>query len=144
MGTPPAPPLDTWLGGSAPAAFRGIGRFADGWLGSFLTPDEARHGREQIDIEAAGVHREIEPDHFGISLGVAEGGLDDDLAAAVRARRPDLDPADLVAGSWADLHRQLDGYLAAGLNKFVITPTGGQGIDDFVDRFAAELLPRQN
>src|SRR3954449_11115719 len=35
-----ATPLDVWLGGSAPAAFRRIGRLADGWLGSFLTPDE--------------------------------------------------------------------------------------------------------
>ena len=34
--------VDLWLGGSAPAAFRRIGRLADGWLGSFLTPDEAR------------------------------------------------------------------------------------------------------
>src|SRR6202044_450017 len=38
----PNPPLDIWLGGSAPAAFRRIGTLADGWLGSFLTPDEAR------------------------------------------------------------------------------------------------------
>lgn len=33
----PAPPLDIWLGGSAPAALRRIGALADGWLGSFLT-----------------------------------------------------------------------------------------------------------
>src|SRR3984893_14264546 len=42
----PAHPLDIWLGGSAPAAFQRIGRFGDGWLGSFLTPSEARSGRE--------------------------------------------------------------------------------------------------
>ncbi len=45
----PDPPLDIWLGGSAPAAFRRIGTLADGWLGSFLTPDEARAGREAIN-----------------------------------------------------------------------------------------------
>jgi len=53
VGARPATALDIWLGGSAPAAFRRIGRFADGWLGSFLTPDEARRGREQIQAEAA-------------------------------------------------------------------------------------------
>src|SRR6201999_1297686 len=69
----PNPPLDIWLGGSAPAAFRRIGTLADGWLGSFLTPDEARAGREAIERAAAEAGRQIEPDHFGISLAVADG-----------------------------------------------------------------------
>ena len=34
----PASPLDIWIGGATPAAFRRIGAFGDGWLGSFLTP----------------------------------------------------------------------------------------------------------
>ncbi|MCV7226332.1 TIGR03854 family LLM class F420-dependent oxidoreductase [Mycolicibacterium komossense] len=144
VGDPTAVPLDIWLGGSAPAAFRRIGRFGDGWLGSFLTPDEARRAREQIQAEAAQVGREIEPDHFGISLAVAEGGLGAEAVAAIRSRRPDVEPADLIAGSWADLHRQLDGYIAAGLTKFVVRPAGPTGADEFIDRFIAELLPREN
>ena len=50
----PVKPLDIWLGGSAPAGFRRIGRLGDGWLGSFLTPAEARRGREQIQQAAHG------------------------------------------------------------------------------------------
>jgi hypothetical protein len=38
----------------------------------------------------------------------------------------------------------IDGYLAAGLTKFVIRPTGRGDVDGFIDRFAAELLPREN
>ena len=41
VGTPPAKPLDIWLGGTAPAGLRRVGRLADGWLGSLLTPAEA-------------------------------------------------------------------------------------------------------
>jgi probable F420-dependent oxidoreductase len=48
----PDPPLDIWLGGSAPAAFRRIGRLADGWLGSFVTASEAREARDQIERAA--------------------------------------------------------------------------------------------
>jgi probable F420-dependent oxidoreductase len=140
----PAKPLDIWLGGSAPAAFRRIGQLADGWLGSFLTPDEARRGREQIQRAAAESDREIEPDHFGINLAVGEGELSDEVVAAVKRRRPDLDPADLIAKDWSHLHRHLDAYLAAGLTKFVIRPAPQAPIDDFIDRFVAELLPRQN
>ena len=120
----PSPPLDIWLGGSAPAAFRRIGTLADGWLGSFLTPDEARAGREAIQRAAEQAGRQIEPDHFGISLAVADGELSAELAAAVRRRRPGRRSGELIAAGWDQLHRQLDAYLDAGLTKFVIRPAG--------------------
>lgn len=140
----PSPPLDIWLGGSAPAAFRRIGALADGWLGSFITPDEARAGREAIERAAEKASRQIEPDHFGISLGVADGELPAELVAAARRRRPDVDPGDLIASGWDQLHRQLDAYLDAGLTKFVIRPAGSGPLDGFIDRFVAELAGRQN
>jgi probable F420-dependent oxidoreductase len=144
VGPRPPKPLDIWLGGSAPAGFRRIGRLADGWLGSFLTPDEARRGRELIEASAAEAGRVVEPDHYGINVAVAENGLPDEVLAGFRKRRPDVDPTELVADGWPQLHRMIDGYLAAGLTKFVIRPIGGVGTDEFVDRFAAELLPREN
>ena len=140
----PVPPLDIWLGGSAPAAFRRIGELGDGWLGSFLTPPEARAGREAIERAAAQAGREIEPDHFGISLAVVDGEVPAELAAAVRRRRPDLDPGELIAAGWDRLHRQLDAYIDAGLTKFVIRPAGGAPVDGFIDRFVGELVGRQN
>jgi probable F420-dependent oxidoreductase len=140
----PNPPLDIWLGGSAPAAFRRIGALADGWLGSFLTPDEARAGREAIERAAADAGRQIEPDHFGISLAVADGDVPPELVAAVRHRRPDVDPAELVATDWDQLHRQLDRYLDAGLTKFVIRQASTKPVDAFIDRFVAELAGREN
>jgi probable F420-dependent oxidoreductase len=140
----PSPPLDIWVGGSSAAAFRRIGSLADGWLGSFLTPTEARQGREAIERAASEAGRQIEPDHFGISLAVADGELPAELAAAVRRRRPDLDPADLIAAGWDRLHRQVDAYVEAGLTKFVIRPVGSAPLDGFIDRFVAELVDRQN
>ena len=144
LGVRPPSRVDLWLGGSAPAAFRRIGRLADGWLGSFLTPDEARHARESIERAAAEAGRAIEPDHYGLSLAVGDGSLPGEVLAAIRARRPDADPTELVAADWPQLHRQLDGLVAAGLTKFVIRPVGNAGVEEFIDRFVAELLPRQN
>src|SRR5260370_41551477 len=40
VGPRPAKPLDIWLGGSAPAGLRRVGRLADGWLGPPPTPGE--------------------------------------------------------------------------------------------------------
>ena len=113
-------------------------------MGSFLTPDEARHGRELIEAAATDAGRAVEPDHYGINVAVAENGLSDEVVAAVRKRRPDVDPTELIADGWPRLHQMIDGYLAAGLTKFVIRPAGGGNTDEFIDRFAAELLPREN
>lgn len=140
----PAKPIDIWLGGSAPAALTRIGRLGDGWLGSFLTPDEAAVARRGIEAAAEAAGRTIEPDHYGISLAVGDGELPAELLAAVRRRRPDVDPAELVAADWPDLHRQIDGYLAAGLTKFVIRAAGPTDRAAFLDRFTTELLPRQD
>nr|WP_090342036.1 TIGR03854 family LLM class F420-dependent oxidoreductase [Mycolicibacterium malmesburyense]CRL72291.1 putative F420-dependent oxidoreductase, family [Mycolicibacterium malmesburyense] len=140
----PAKPLDIWLGGSAPAAFRRIGRLGDGWLGSFVTPAEARVARHAIQRAADEAGREVEADHFGINLAVTDGEPSPELVAAVRKRRPNIDPSELIADGWPRLHRQLDAYLDAGLTKFVIRPAGRFTMTDFIDQFVDELVPRQN
>lgn len=140
----PTVALDVWLGGAAPAAFRRIGELGDGWLGSFLTPPEARHGREAIEAAADAAGREIEPDHYGINLAVGDGELPAYVLEATRRRRPDIDPSELIAADWSHLHRMLDGYIAAGLTKFVIRPIGTGSTEAFLDTFCAQLLPRQN
>ena len=122
IGPQPAKPLDIWVGGSAPGALRRAGRLADGWLASFLTPAEAGAGRLAIEAAAAEAGREIEPDHFGISLAVATGPALAALHTVARQRRPGTDPAELVAGGWADARGKIEDYVAAGLTKFVIRP----------------------
>lgn len=140
----PAAPLDIWLGGATPAGFRRVGAYGDGWLGSFLTPPEARQARLDIGAAAASLGRHIPDDHYGINLAVGEGSLPEPVIRGIRRRRPDLDPAELVAADWDQLHRLLDGYVAAGLTKFVIRPAGATAGPGFLDRFTKELLPRQN
>ncbi len=145
VGPKPAKPLDVWLGGSAPAAFTRIGRFADGWLGSFLAPDEAGRARTAIQAAAAEAGREIEPDHFGLSLPVATQGVPAALVASARKRRPDADPAELIADGWAHARDLLRRHVDSGLTKFVIRPAGPvTSYAEFLDDLATELLPLQN
>ncbi len=91
IGPKPAKPLDIWLGGFAPAGLRRAGRYADGWLASFITPQEALHGRLAIETAAAEAGREIEEDHYGISIALAT----DDI------------PAELIALSHVDVAPKL-------------------------------------
>jgi probable F420-dependent oxidoreductase len=145
VGPLPAKPLDIWLGGSAPGALRRTGRLGDGWLASLLTPEEAAAGRQAIQEAADAAGREVEPDHFGLSLAVALDGIPAELARAVRQRRPGPDPATLVATSWDDARRLIEAYVAAGLSKFVIRPAATPtSLGQFIDDFAQEMLPLQN
>lgn len=143
LGPRPAKRLDVWLGGSAPAALRRAGRLADGWLGSFLTPAQARDARVAIQAAAAEAGREIEEDHFGLSLAVADQGIPDELAAVAARRSPGVPVPDLVATSWTEARRLVEQHIEAGLSKFVIRPGHGD-FAGFLENFRAELVPLQN
>ena len=145
VGPLPGKPLDIWLGGTAPAGLRRVGRLADGWLGSLLTPEEAGAAVRVINEAADAAGREVEPDHFGLSISVAFGPLPSTLAASIARRRPGTAPADLVADGWAGARRMIAAYVEAGLSKFVVRAAGGEPpLTEFVAGFSAELMPLQN
>jgi len=160
VGVRPAKPLDIWLGGSAPAGLRRVGRLADGWLGSLLTPAEAATAVTTIQQAAAAANREVEADHFGLSVPVVLDGMPDTLLASIRHRRPDADPATLVPVGWDGARRLIEQYVESGLSKFVVRPAmpfaaagsagsagsvpGQASFAPFVDGFLRELVPLQN
>jgi probable F420-dependent oxidoreductase len=149
VGPLPARPLDLWLGGRLPAGMRRIGRLADGWLGSFLTPAEAAVCRTQIEAAAEDAGRAIDDDHYGTNLLFVPDGVDEHAASAAVARaagrRPDLpDAARLVPRGWAATRAEIGRFVDAGVTKFVVRPA--VPVDarrDFLDRFVDELLPLQ-
>jgi probable F420-dependent oxidoreductase len=143
IGEPAQPPLDIWLGGSAPAGLRRIGRYADGWLASFITPDEAAAGVETIKAAAAEAGREIDPDHFGISVPVAFGELPEQLVSFIRMRRADVDLTSLIPQGWDEARALIGRYIEAGLSKFVVRASGPGEPEDFLSAFITELLPLQ-
>ena len=145
VGVLPAKPLDIWLGGSAPAGLRRVGRLADGWLGSLMTPAEAGAAVGVIQQAAAEAGRVVEPDHFGLSVPVALDGIPDALLASIRRRRPQADPATLVAAGWPGARAMIERYVGAGLSKFVVRPAGvPASFASFADAFVRELMPLQN
>jgi probable F420-dependent oxidoreductase len=121
-GRPVQDPLEVWLGGRGPKALDRVGRVADGWLGAQLTPRETALARRRIQEAAERAGREVDPEHFGMSIAYSRGEPSDDVLAAVAARRHDIDPRELVPVGAAGLRTFVRDCCDAGLSKFVVRP----------------------
>ncbi len=120
----PLQDLDVWLGGTAPSELRRTGRLGDGWLPSFTVPAEVEAGWATI-CRVAGEHgRSIDPEHLGALVLYTRGPLPDAVAAVVAARRPGLDPREVVPTGVDGLRRQIERFVAVGASKFVVVPAG--------------------
>lgn len=143
----PAPErMDVWLGGNAPSELRRIGRSADGWLPSFVTPADAEAGRAVIEDVCAEHDREIEEDHYGVLIPYCFGPIPDRLLALLARRRPDLDdPGELVPTTWDELTSSIERFIDVGTTKFVvlpmIEPNGPEGWVEHLEDAAEVLLP---
>jgi probable F420-dependent oxidoreductase len=138
--------MDVWLGGIAPSELRRIGRLADGWLPSFVTPADAESGRSVIERVCAEHDREIEDDHYGVLIPYSFGPIPDRLRTLLAKRRPDLDdPSELVPTSWSDLTGLIERFVDVGTSKFVVLPlvepAGATGWVEHLAEAAEVLLP---
>ena len=98
-----------WLGGRGPKALDRVGRVADGWLGAQLTPTEARVAREQIQDAARQAGREIDPEHFGLSIPYARTPPPPEQIRRTVGRRTDIDPLALLPIGAAGLRTLISG-----------------------------------
>ncbi len=140
--------VDVWLGGIAPSELRRVGRLADGWLPSFVTPDDAARGRESIEATCAEHGRSIEDDHYGALIPYATGPIPEAVLGGLAERRPDLgDPSVLIPNGWDALIETIDRFVAVGTSKFVVVPiVEPRSSDDWVQHLeeaAPVLLARQ-
>jgi probable F420-dependent oxidoreductase len=115
-------PLDVWMGGVAPSELKRVGRLADGWLPSFVTPDDVRDKLAEVRRVAAEHDREIDPEHFGVLIPYANAPIDDTVLGFVSARNPHADPTDIIAPSLGALAELIERHIAVGASKFVVVP----------------------
>jgi probable F420-dependent oxidoreductase len=121
--SPVQDPLEVWLGGRGPQALDRVGRVADGWLGAQVTPAEAALARQRIQASADRAQREIDPEHFGLSIAYAHTRPEPELLRGLTTRRADIDPLALVPVGKQGLRAFIHEYVEAGLSKFVVRPS---------------------
>ncbi|WP_420435794.1 LLM class flavin-dependent oxidoreductase [Candidatus Poriferisocius sp.] len=137
-------PLDVWMGGIAPSELRRVGRLGDGWLPSFVTPDDVRGGIAAIKQHADEAHREIDPEHYGALLTYTDGPLPDRFLELIKLRQPDKNPSDLVASNRWELRSKIEAFIETGASKFVVMPLGEPpDWAEEVEALADDLLPMQ-
>ena len=115
-------PPDVWLGGRAKSELRRVGRLGDGWLPSFSTPAEVAAGRVLVEEAAAEADREIEVEHFGALVIYVRDEIPELLSAAIAARRPGLDPKELIPIGLPAVRAHLEAFLEHGFSKLVLVP----------------------
>jgi len=145
---PKQSPPDVWLGGIAPSELKRVGRLADGWLPSFVTPADVERGRAVIDDVARQHDRAIDPEHFGVLIPYANGTVPDVVLAGLRARRPDLDDiTELVPADWDQLCALVRRFVEVGTSKFVVLPMNEPASADawvsHLEEAATVVLPLQ-
>ena len=120
--------MDVWLGGYAPSELRRIGRVADGWLPSFVLPEDLAAGRTEIERVCKEHDREIEEDHYGVLIPYSFGEVPGQLLAILAKRRPDIDDiARIVPSSWKQLTALIQQFVDVGTSKFVVLPVDEPG-----------------
>ncbi len=87
------------------------------------TPAEAAEARVTIETEAEKAGNHIDAEHFGVNLSFVTDAIDDQVRAAIAARRTDVEAEELVAVGVEGLRDKIAGFLEVGFSKFVIRPT---------------------
>jgi probable F420-dependent oxidoreductase len=139
-------PLEVWLGGIAPSELRRVGRLADGWLPSFVTPQEATEAKTVVEAAAREADRKIDPEHFGVLVLYSSGApLSGDLVDRLKKRRPDLELATIVPVGVKQTRELLERFVDAGFSKFVLLPTEAKAdMTAELEEVASTILPMEN
>jgi probable F420-dependent oxidoreductase len=142
---PVQPLLEVWFGGIAPSELRRVGRLADGWLPSFVSPEEAAEARRKVEEAAAAAGRRIDPEHFGALIPFTLEEIPERFRTFLANRRPGTDPSSVVAEGIPALSSLIERFFDRGFSKFVLAPLFGS-VDGRkeMELLAEQILPMQN
>jgi alkanesulfonate monooxygenase SsuD/methylene tetrahydromethanopterin reductase-like flavin-dependent oxidoreductase (luciferase family) len=103
------------------AAARRVGRIADGWLASGVSPDQFGSLVQVIRDQATESGRTVPEDHFGTILLVAADGADVDWVGRSALVRRAVGSETVAIGA-DQVRDRLERFRAGGATKFVLYP----------------------
>jgi probable F420-dependent oxidoreductase len=140
------PPI--WIGGKSEAAQKRTARLGDGWIPSFITPEEFRGGVQRVQELAAAEGREVPEDHFGTLINYAIAPTEAEAMAMAQPYIPRgrVDEATLQActafGPAEVLASRIEEYAKGGGSKFILRPLcPSDGMLDQLALVADQVIP---
>jgi probable F420-dependent oxidoreductase len=141
-------PLPIWIGGKSEAAMRRAARLGDGWIPSFITPDEMRAGIQKVQDMAAAESRQVPEDHFGTLINYAIADTEDAARAMAQPFIPRgrVDEATMrqctAFGPVGRVLEKVEEYVKAGASKFILRPLcPSERMLDQLGRVAEHVCP---
>jgi probable F420-dependent oxidoreductase len=132
--------FELWLAGNAPAALRRCGRLGDGWMGSFVAPQEFAEMTDVIRGAAGEAGRGIDEDHYGTTVFACPSEAELPASASqVLFRRSELAREDFIAFGPEELRRLLARFIDAGAAKFVVVPVA-RNVPGFIGELRREAI----
>ncbi len=144
---PVNPNIPLWIGGSSKVAIRRTARIGTGWQAGAESPAEAATVVEAIKAACREAGRTIDDDHYGSGFYFRFGGWDDGpLPFLVKnyQKRTGRDPKySFAVGDAKAICARIEEYVAAGISKFVLRPTGSsdEELMDQTQRLIDEVIP---
>jgi len=120
------PPI--WIGGKSEAAMRRTARLGDGWIPSFITPEELRVGVQKVQDLATAAGRQVPEDHFGTLINYTIADTEEAALAMAQPYIPRgrVDEATMrqctAFGPVDRLVDRVEEYVKAGASKFILRP----------------------
>jgi len=140
------PPI--WIGGKSEAAVKRTARLGDGWIPSFITPDEFERGVAAVRRFAKEAGRQVPDDHFGTVINYAIAGSPDAgrKLADPYIPRNRVDEATVAAstafGPSEVIAKKIEEYVAGGGSKFILRPLcPPEQMLEQLQRLAEEVIP---
>jgi alkanesulfonate monooxygenase len=140
------------MGGYVDTVLQRVGKFADGWISYFYTPESFDRSWRKVLDSAKSSERAI--DRFG-NCDMIPARLDDDedearqVANNFIAKHCDLPtwseatPNSAILGTSKNCARAIEYFVKAGVDELVLMPAVSNlnEIDEQIERFGKELLP---
>ena len=140
------PPI--WIGGKSEAAVKRTARLGDGWIPSFITPEEFERGVAAVQRLAKEAGREVPDDHFGplITYAIADSPEAGWKLAERFIPRNRVDEATLAASTAFGppdlIAKKIEEYVAGGGSKFILRPLcPPEMMLEQLQRLAEEVIP---
>lgn len=139
--------LDIWLGGNSDLALKRVARYGDGWMPSFITPEEFESGMKRLKKFTAETGRTIDDDEAGVLIPTH---VTSDEASARRLMEKFLSRSAVpqtefesryAIGSAAAVRDRVAEYVDKGCTKFILFPIGAADLGEQADAVGREIVP---